>query len=255
MGRGTAFLLILSILFFSCSQNGDKRIVVRLTDSPGDYDEVNIDIQKVEVNNSESGWMELETVSATYDLLKLTDGTEVILADGEFPSGDITQIRLILGPNNNVVIDGVEHALKTPSAQTSGLKINLNETFDDGITYNVLLDFDAARSVVKAGNSGKYNLKPVIKAIAEATTGALQGTVEPVEENVAIYVMSGEDTVGTSYAVADNASWFIGGIEEGTYSIAFDPGEESTYNTAMLKDLVVVTGKVTDTGGVTLELK
>jgi hypothetical protein len=33
----------------------------------------------------------------------------------------------------------------------------------------ILLDFDVARSVVKAGNSGNYNLHPVINVSTEAT--------------------------------------------------------------------------------------
>ena len=153
--------VILLAFLASCSSEDTGRIIVRMTDSPGDYEEVNIDIVDVQIHrsggNDESGWESLNANGGVYNLLDLTSGVETVLADTEIPSGDITQIRLVLGDNNTVVIDGQENELSTPSAQQSGLKINLNETLLDGITYSVLLDFDAARSVVKAGNSGKYN--------------------------------------------------------------------------------------------------
>ena len=60
--------------------------------------------------------------------------------------------------------------LTTPSAQHSGLKLNVHAELTEGITYKILLDFDAARSIVKTG-SGAYNLKPVIRTITEATSG------------------------------------------------------------------------------------
>ena len=58
---------------------------------------------------------------------------------------------------------GEKIALKTPSGQESGLKVQVHQEVTGGILYRLTLDFDAGRSIVKAGNSGKYLLKPVLR--------------------------------------------------------------------------------------------
>ncbi len=46
--------------------------------------------------------------------------------------------------------------MKTPSAQQSGLKLNVHEEFLQGVAYEYIIDFDAARSIVKTGNGQVY---------------------------------------------------------------------------------------------------
>ena len=67
--------------------------------------------------------------------------------------------------------------LKVPSGFQTGIK--LVHTFDvvAGRTVGLVLDFDAGRSVVKAGNSGKWLLKPTIKVIDTLNNATLTGTV------------------------------------------------------------------------------
>jgi hypothetical protein len=179
-----AGFLLLSVFWLACSDdNQTARLEVRLTDAPGDYQEVNIDIQSVEVHSSEgnqnSGWTTLDVEEGVYNILELTNGLDALLATAELPVGRISQIRLILGDNNSVKIDGVTHPLSTPSAQQSGLKLNLQAELTEGITYTITLDFDAARSIVEKGN-GTYSLKPVIRALETATSGSIKGTVNPL---------------------------------------------------------------------------
>ncbi|MDA0194666.1 MAG: DUF4382 domain-containing protein [Bacteroidetes bacterium] len=157
------FLLVL--IFVGCGNNDDglARLQVELIDAPGDYEKVNIDILDVQVNagTDESGFTSLADVnSGVFNLLDLVNDLKAVLADVEIPAGRISQIRLILGDKNTLVIDGEPIDLTIPSGSQSGLKLNLQMELLDGITYKILLDFDAAKSVVKAGNSGKYNLKP-----------------------------------------------------------------------------------------------
>jgi hypothetical protein len=57
--------------------------------------------------------------------------------------------------------------LETPSAQQSGLKINIHLDVNAGILYQMWPDFDAGHSITKAGNN-KYMLKPVIRATLQA---------------------------------------------------------------------------------------
>jgi hypothetical protein len=252
--KKSIFLLagLAMMLFTSCSnEETTTRFVVRLTDSPGDYEIVNIDIQAVEVHSDNGGWMSLETNVDVYDLLTLTNGAETVIANDDLPAGKVSQLRLILGDNNSVVVDNESYPLTVPSGSESGLKLQIHADLTEGITYSVLLDFDAAKSIV-ATSSGSYILKPVIKAITEAQDGAIQGSVLPAAESVAVYAIIGDDTVSTSYATAGNADFFLGGLADGSYKIGFEPGELSDYQKFIIEDVAVTIGNVTDIGETTL---
>jgi len=253
-----SLLIGLVVVLYSCNDDvTNAHVVVNLTDSPGDVTAVNVDVQGVEVHrssgNQESGWLAFNNVNAkVYNLLDFTNGDFVELVNTDFPTGQISQMRLILGENNSVVIDNTEIPLGTPSALQSGLKFLINETLLEGITYIFFLDFDAARSVVKAGSSGAFNLKPVIRVKTEATSGAISGEVVPAELNVAVYAMVGEDTVGTSYATETFTEFLIGALPEDTYNVVFDPGEMSGFQSTTVANVVVQLGEVTDIGGIIL---
>jgi len=249
-------LALMTGVFSSCSdeESGSARLVVRMIDAWGDFQAVNVDIEAIEVNVSEngdeSGWTTLSnTNTGVYNLLELTNGISVVLADVELPPGFISQIRLILGEDNTLKMHDQVFDLSTPSGQQSGLKLQLNATLKAGITYEVLLDFDAARSVVEAGNSGKFNLKPVIRAIAEAQDGAIQGIVLPVEATPAVFAIQGTDTVASAFA-DDTGAFLIRGLDAGTYSVGISPS--SDYLESSIENVQVVVGEVTDIGTVEL---
>ena len=247
-------LALLITVFSACddSESGTARLVVRLTDAPADYQEVNVDIQEVVVNLSDngddSGWMNLQTNGGVYNLLDLTNGINVVLADDEIPAGKISQIRLVLGENNTLKMDGQTFDMDTPSGQQSGLKIQLHTILEAGITYDVMLDFDAARSVVETG-SGKFNLKPVIRASANPLDGAIMGTILPLEATPVVYAIQGEDTV-TSAFTDDNGVFLLQDLEEGTYKVGIDPADG--FNEESIEDVGVSVGEITDIGTVQL---
>jgi hypothetical protein len=134
---------------------------VRMTDAPGSYKAVYVDIRSVEITGG--GHVLLSNMNAgIYNLLDLTNGNDTLIASFSLNTPRVEQIRLILGPNNSVVTnDNVSHTLSTPSAQQSGLKIQVHQDLQAGTPYSVLLDFDAEKSVVDEGN-GSFSLKPVI---------------------------------------------------------------------------------------------
>ena len=251
-----SFLIILSLVILSFSacnkDDGTTSLVVRLTDSPGDYEKVNIDLLSVQIHTSAGdqadGWQTLDSNPGVYDLLTLTNGVESVIADDNYPSGRISQLRLVLGDNNSVVVDDMEYPLTVPSGSESGLKVLINADLVEGIAYSVLIDFDAAKSVIKTGAAEKYILKPVIKAITEAQDGAVKGTVLPAELGVAVYAISGEDTLSTSYAIENNSDFFLGGLADGSYTISFDPGDLSGYQGVVMENISVSVGEVTDLG-------
>ncbi len=256
MRRGIYFLAILSSTYFftNCSNdnNGTAKVQVALVDAPADYESVLIDIQDVQINVSsdasdEKGWQSLESATpGVYDLLLLTNGEEAFLGEIELPEGNLGQVRLVLGDGNVVKIDGTDHNLTVPSGSESGLKLNVHTEILAGITYKLVLDFDAAKSVVKAGASEKYNLKPVIRAQMEATTGAIHGTVTPVEVSSVVYAIIGEDSV-SSYP-DENGEFLIRALEAASYTVSAVPSEESGLEAATVEGVAVTIGEVTEAG-------
>ena len=234
--------------------SGPARMAVRLTDAPGPYEAVNVDIREVLVHTAadaseeDGGWTSLDVMNAgVYNLLDFSNGVDTLLAEGtELPAGTISQIRLVLGDNNSVVVDGETRPLKTPSAQQSGLKLKVNASLTPGITYEVLLDFDAARSVVEAGNSGNFNLKPVIRTIVEAQSGAIAGQVMTDGTLPAVLATNGVDTLG-AIPQADGA-FLIRGAAPGTYEVIFDHPEA----TLVREDVEVKLGEVSQLGAIEL---
>lgn len=232
----TVFLSI--FLITSCSKDnaGKARLQIALVDAPGDYQEVNIEVVGVEMNwsaSNDQGWETLPLVERkTYDLLKLTGGQEALLVDTEIPSGaTIHQLRLILGDGNTVKIDGVPEtlALQTPSAQTSGLKLNIQQEIKEGLLYKVVLDFDVAKSIVETGN-GKHILKPVIRSYLEAQGGSLKGTITPSSCVNAVVTITGPSPATTTYSANTNLNgvYSFKGLPAGTYSVTVTPATGSS---------------------------
>lgn len=242
-------LIFLSLVWLGCSSDSPRsRLEVALTDSPGDYEEVNIDIQGVEVHradgNQNSGWVALDINEGVYDILKLTNGLDTLLGAVDLPSGRVSQIRLLLGANNTLKVAGEMKPLSTPSGQQSGLKLNVQTDLTGGVTYRITLDFDAARSIVAKGN-GDYSLKPVIRAVTEATSGAIKGQIAPVEATPAVFAILGSDTVGTAFP--DSVGYFmLRGIAPGTYKVTFEP--KVGYLKQEKTDVAVTIGNATDLG-------
>ncbi|MDF1570564.1 MAG: DUF4382 domain-containing protein [Bacteroidales bacterium] len=241
--------IFIAILGAACSETdtkGDAVLKVHLTDAPAAYEEVLIDVVDVMyhlTSETDSGsWKSLEVVNAgVYNLLDFTNGLDTLLAEETLPTGTISQMRLVLGENNQVKKDGVYYDLKTPSAQTSGLKFLVNAELMAGLVYDLWIDFDAARSIVETGN-GKFILKPVIRTYTESISGAIKGVVDPANSNA--YVMSisaDDDTVGT-FADTISGKFLIGGLAAGMYDLYIQP---AALDSVAVEDVEVSLGEVT----------
>ncbi|MEO5599846.1 MAG: DUF4382 domain-containing protein [Cyclobacteriaceae bacterium] len=247
---------LLSLLFLSCENEKNAKVEVWLTDAPGDFQEVNIDLKAVEIHSSgtdnERGWQSLAITEGTINLLDLTNGRETRLGDLELPGGKISQIRLKLGDNNTIKLNDQVYPLATPSAQQSGLKLQIHQVLAEGITYKILLDCDAALSVVKTG-SDTYSLKPVIRAITQAQDGAIKGEVNnPAGTQVSIAAFLNDAIEpATTTTSDDSGNFLLRGLAEGTYRLAFNVGANSP--TTEKTDVTVELGVVTDVGTVDLQ--
>lgn len=225
---------------FSCNKkdaNSSQKsnVQIRLTDSPDpNVREVWVDVKDVLINMGDSNWTSVaDAHTGEYNLLDLTNGKDTMLADAQIPAGKISQIRLLLGDNNYIITkSGEKIDLTTPSAQQSGLKIQVDQDVTGGQLYRLILDFDAGKSIVKAGNSGKYILKPVIRIISFMPSGGnLKGVVLPDSVRTAIYAIKGVDTVASTFTDTLNGNFYFNDIPAGTYSLSYMPSDSSFKDT------------------------
>lgn len=177
---------------------------IYLTDAPGDYKEVNINISRIEghiAGEGEEGedkgsWEVLKGWSGgkEVDLIELED-VSILLASLELAPNKYTQLRIFLNGDASLVLEGEEGLdgptvtvpLEIPSSVNTGIKLNRPFEIVEGMITKLTIDFDAEKSVIETGN-GKYKMKPVISLSSETySTGEVPGGVGSVSGSVSYY--------------------------------------------------------------------
>ena len=245
--------LIFSLLFSSCQKNesaiaAKNSLSVYLTDAPGDFDSVWIDIQKVEVkidDDSTHGdddrfgdddddrddhlkrkddfgeWVDLNFTAGKINVLALRNGIDTNLASGNIPAGTVRKIRITLGTDNSVVIDGQSYPLTLRNETNNFLYIKLrNEHRERGIgnDQKVWVDFDISRSIIE--ENGAYYLLPKLRPFCDRNFGRISGKVLP--EGITPSVTFNNGNGFTAIAIpAPDGEFKVRGLPEGTYSVTY----------------------------------
>lgn len=238
------------------SNSGALRLA--LTDAPScGYAAVNVTIEKVRVHQSSSasdsdgGWSEVVLNPARrINLLNLTSGVLDELGQTPLPTGKYTQLRMILADNNGAspLANSVkpkgsaEVALKTPSGQQSGVKANIDIDIAANKLADFVIDFDACKSIVVAGNSGQYLLKPVVTVIARYIS-AVAGFVDLALAGGSTSVSLQQGGVVIKATTPDSTGKFLlQPVAPGSYTLVLAaPGR----TTAVVTSVVVATDTVT----------
>ena len=153
--------------------DNESRVRILLTDAPAEFVEANVLIERVELIGDDDRVVLLADEPQPFDLLTLQDGITATLAETDIPDGNYHQIRVIVDEEASVLFDdGTVEALKIPSGEQTGIKMNFPVLDIDDDLIIVTIDFDVDASFVKRGNSGKgYIFKPVIKPLAISING------------------------------------------------------------------------------------
>jgi len=248
------FVVVFGIVLYSCNNDDDSPATsypyrVRMTDAPGPYNAVNIDLQGVEVIQSDGQTVSLGVNAQVYNLLDLSNGVNALIAAGNLNYANVSQVRLILGSNNTVVVNNVSYPLSTPSADQTGLKIIVNQTLQANVENTLLIDFDANQSIVDLGN-GTYKLKPVLRTVISSTaSGSIKGSITPIGTLAAVSATSSGGVVYSSNADS-SGNFQIVGLAAGTYSITITP--LSPLLPVTIPNVVVTTNTATNIGATNL---
>lgn len=159
---------------------GTSSMNINLTDAPGDVVRAIVTIKRVaavpvedsgEGDAREGGIELLADTTFSADLTKLQAGIDTAMAKSDsIPTGTYSQIRLVTADTADVLYETASGEtaradLKQPSAAESGIKVNFDPvTLDSTDQAEITLDFSVEDSFVKAGQSGKFIFKPVVRA-------------------------------------------------------------------------------------------
>jgi len=243
--------LLLAAVVIGCGGGGGSggsapgmgTLGVSLTDLPAcGFDEVNVTVRAVRVHRSSSasetdaGWTNITlNPPRKINLLNLTNGVLETLGETPLAAGHYTQLRLVLDPNtgagiaNSVVpLGGIQTALVTPSAVQSGIK--LIHAFDvaPGQRVDLVLDFDACRSIVVRGN-GTFGLKPVIK-VAPFLLNGINGFVDAALLGANVMVTAQQDGAIVQSAVPNSQTgeFLLSRLAPGDYDVVFTANGRAT---------------------------
>ncbi|RAJ05341.1 uncharacterized protein DUF4382 [Chitinophaga skermanii] len=281
---------LLSVVFYACSKDNSvggrdetipankQKISIYLTDDPGLFDKVNVDIKAVEVlvdtcmkdngdndrwgNDDRCGWDDgrredeckvwdtLAIRPGVYDLLTLRNGVDTLFANGPAHKGYIIKIRITIGNNNSLVKNDVTYPVKTITGQSKLIVKVRHSEWEEYTTdqMRLWLDFDVKRSIVEV-KRGTFVLKPYILVWTMKQTGSLSGKVSPRDAYSILSVYNGNDTM---YALPGWDGYYkVRGLRAGDYNIFVNPS--NGYNDTTLTGIKVEAGKETKVPTITLK--
>ena len=116
-----------------------------------------------ETNETNSAaWITVFSGPKAIDLITVKN-VEELLGEATLDAGKYTQIRLVVD-NATVNINETSYNVTVPS---KAIKFIHPFNIEANKTTSLIFDFDADKSIVKAGNKDKYILKPTVKVITE----------------------------------------------------------------------------------------
>jgi uncharacterized protein DUF4382 len=232
------------------SDNNTANLTIFLTDAAANYDSVNITFAEISAH-LDSTWLTVMTDTITVNLLDWSNGNAMILGSDTIPAGKYTQIRIKI-IDAEIGVDGQVFPLDVPSGAKTGLKLGPQFTINEGSTYEMVIDFDASRSIVTMGpphNPHGYKLKPRIRVTSTAITGSISGTILNPDNLPVAYAIQNGDTVTSSIVDTSSGFFKLAFLPEGYYTV--DAADTSTGNFSA--DSVNVTiGSNFDLGDITL---
>jgi len=224
---------------------GNSTVHIYLTDDQSlVFDEVNLDIRKLEIKVEDSeesrhesehqgdvddndnrgdvsgGWVAVDIHPGVYNILKFRNGLDTLFATSTFPTTkSLKKVRLTLGTNNSVMLNGISSPLVVKGNDNMAV-IKIDESMvqvNSGALTNFWMDVDAGRSIKKQGNT--FELKPSVKIFSKEKMAGIEGRVLPRDASAIVMAINGTDTASAK-PEAEGEFKFIG-LRPGTYSLFY----------------------------------
>lgn len=277
-------IAIVSLVAVACNKStsvengpGIQQVNFMLTDGPGSYDNVFVDIKSLQIvidtaregsrkrdtcnwdhigsnreSRKDSGlvWTTIPIKAGVYDILKFRNGLDTLFASANVPKGSVRLVRIEFGTNNSLVKDSVTHPLNLSPNLPNFIVIKLKgHEFEEFASrrHRLWLDFDVRRSIIEA--NGRFYLVPVMHTFVEKNTASVAGKVKPRNAKAVITLFNNTDT---AYALPNKDGEFkMRGLKDGTYKLFVKAS--NGYRDTTINNVVVVQPKTTSVG--VIELK
>lgn len=222
------FCLTILLLLSGCSKersgnsNGQQQVKIYLTDNPVAFQQVNVDIQrlevKIEVKDSTGAerafWETLQIRAGVYNILNFRNGVDTLFAQGFVTAGEIKKIRITLGNRNSVMADRIVYPLLLKKPQVIIDVDDISSINPSAVKIHI--DFDACGSIIKISNN-QFELQPRIRTFSDDHDGRIEGKILPREAAAIVSVISNGDTL---LAIPENEGEFkIRGIKAGVVDV------------------------------------
>ena len=218
---------------------------VLLTDAPFPFDSIaRVDIYVVSVAASTEDtvaspgtmtWVTLAEPKRRFNLLELQQGNTSELGQTQAPAGHYRSVRVIINTDSSSLTHRYGGAVQVTWPRKGELALYAlveaplavaTRSAADPAANNIVIDFDVGRSFIYWGGNG-FTFIPVIRAVNEAATGKITGTVladpdgdgtsQPVK-NASISVFRGDPRQAA-------ATWALAATghtdAQGRYTVAF----------------------------------
>ena len=275
------------IFFVSCEKDDTNKGTLNLsiTDAPIDSDGITgvfITVSEVQYHTSGNNWDVFDDFEGPkkFNLLELTRGESEMLGSFEMEAGHYTQLRFMLdapvfdmGPVSNPGCylefeDETTKPLFVPSGVQTGYKAVGEFSVPINGSIDVTADFDVRKSVVKAGASGKYILKPTIRLVVNNQAGQIAGEVTNIPENTGVVIYAYEENIYdeseandpaaeeprfpnaiTSDMVDENDSYHLAFLAPGSYDLIVTATIDGEFTEVLgiVEDVVVESNQTNNT--------
>ncbi|WP_227739069.1 DUF4382 domain-containing protein [Halorientalis pallida] len=160
-----------SVVITQAAQAGVNFYVSDQENAIADFEHLNVTISEIGFQRAEGGWSEHAVDNRTVDLTRLQGANATRLTTVQPENGTYTKVFAYVSDVNATLTTGEQVRVKLPSE-----KLQLNFEFTVGANASTDFVFDIA--VHKAGNSGKYILRPVV------SQSGTDVPIEPVGEDL-----------------------------------------------------------------------
>jgi hypothetical protein len=205
---------------------GKSQLSISMMDAPAAYPKVLVDIKSVAIlvdtstaqmddddprqwnfgwygrgrtdKDSSLVWDTLTVNPGIYDLVRLRNGVDTLLATGTYPTGKLLKIRIELGPRDTVYTDSVTaHPLEV-LGHDGTITINVRREhvqLTASNSFQVWIDFNVNKSIFHIHD--QYFLKPWVITFNDHDFAKIQGSVLPEHACALVEAIRNTDTLYT----------------------------------------------------------
>lgn len=244
------------LLLASCEDpdsNPKALLNLILVDSPAKWDSVYVEIKGVDIEvlaegretQSQTFFLEYKSGDKRIKVSELVGGNALLIGRNELPIGQIISAKILLGKDHFMYFDEKKYALNLSDPLDNEILLITSIDIQQGKSYDIVLDLDLEKSIKQVSESPlSYDLDPYFTLIEGTGTAELSGILKPIILYSSIYLSDGKDTVSTH---TNTSGKYLFRVQEGNYTIYFDPKDELYQDTTFSITIVAREDKVLNT--------